>query len=223
MSASYDPKEIAKDAGLTLYDGDQLVASLSQNILESGVATVYNLVRNGGRTVTVEEDIPFADKTVNDASLPVGQTHLNQVGEVGRKELVYKVNFVNGQEVSRELINTTITKNPVDRITAVGMKKSLPPEWETCASYARSAGVPESELHVALTIIYRESGCRYDAANGSGAYGIPQALPGSKMSSAGADWQTNPVTQIRWMSKYVTGRYGGWSQAWAFWQSHHWY
>lgn len=223
MSASLDPRIIARDAGITIYDGDELKLVSSQNILESGVATVYQLTRNGGRTVTVEEDIPYTDKTVNDANLPTGQTNLRQVGELGRKSTVYQVNFIDGKEVSRELIQTQVLKNPVDRITAVGMKKSIPPEWETCASYARAAGVSEADLHVALTLIYRESGCRFDASNASGAYGIPQALPGSKMSSAGADWQTNPVTQIRWMIGYVNGRYGGWSQAWAFWQSRHWY
>src|SRR6266567_2009336 len=49
----------------------------------------------------------------------------------------------------------------------------------------------------------RESGWRYDAENASGAYGIPQALPGSKMASAGADWQTNPATQIKWGLGYI--------------------
>ena len=156
--------------------------------------------------------------------MATGQTNLRQVGELGRKSSVYRVNFVDGKEVSRELISSETIKNPVDRITAVGMKKSVPPEWEACASYARAAGVSEADLHVALTLIYRESGCRFDATNAStGAYGIPQALPGTKMASAGADWQTNPVTQIRWMIGYVTGRYGGWNQAWSFWQSRHWY
>ncbi len=64
-------------------------------------------------------------------------------------------------------------------------------------------------------IIERESGGRVDAANPSGAYGIPQALPGTKMASAGADWQTNPVTQIRWMVSYVDATYGGACNAWA--------
>ena len=45
--------------------------------------------------------------------------------------------------------------------------------------------------------------------NPSGAYGIPQALPGDKMASAGADWQSNPVTQVRWMIGYVNSTYGG--------------
>jgi hypothetical protein len=65
----------------------------------------------------------------------------------------------------------------------------------------------------------RESGWRYNAANPSGAYGIPQALPGSKMASAGADWQTNPVTQIKWGFGYIQGRYGDPCAAWSYWQA----
>lgn len=54
----------------------------------------------------------------------------------------------------------------------------------------------------------RESNWRVSAANSSGAYGIPQALPGSKMSMMGADWRTNPVTQIRWGLYYIAASYG---------------
>lgn len=75
-----------------------------------------------------------------------------------------------------------------------------------------------------LNDIYsRESGWRYDAENASGAYGIPQALPGSKMASAGSDWQTNPATQIKWGLGYIKGTYGTPCDAWAFWQAHGWY
>ncbi|MEU3990082.1 hypothetical protein AB0F24_17195 [Streptomyces platensis] len=69
----------------------------------------------------------------------------------------------------------------------------------------------------------RESGWRWNAANPSGAYGIPQALPGSKMKSAGADWRTNPATQIKWGLKYIKGRYGSPSAAWAHSQDVNWY
>ena len=62
----------------------------------------------------------------------------------------------------------------------------------------------------------RESGWRYNAANPSGAYGIPQALPGSKMATAGADWLTNPATQIRWGLGYIKSRYGTPCGAWNF-------
>ena len=69
----------------------------------------------------------------------------------------------------------------------------------------------------------RESGWVYDAENPSGAYGIPQALPGSKMASAGADWQTNPATQIKWGLGYIKAIYGDPCKAWAFWQVNHYY
>jgi hypothetical protein len=69
----------------------------------------------------------------------------------------------------------------------------------------------------------RESGWRYNAYNASGAYGIPQALPGSKMASAGADWQTNPATQISWGLGYIKSIYGTPCSAWAFWQGHGYY
>ncbi|GAB3663583.1 hypothetical protein GCM10027589_27280 [Actinocorallia lasiicapitis] len=57
----------------------------------------------------------------------------------------------------------------------------------------------------------------------SDAYGIPQALPGSKMASAGPNWQTNASTQIAWGLSYIGARYGNPCKAWAFWQSHNWY
>ena len=69
-------------------------------------------------------------------------------------------------------------------------------------------------------IIEHESGGSVHATNpNSGAYGIPQALPAAKMASAGPDWQTNPVTQVRWMVQYVDTAYGGACGAWTHWQA----
>jgi hypothetical protein len=66
-----------------------------------------------------------------------------------------------------------------------------------------------------LDLWNRESGWAYDAENpSSGAYGIPQALPGDKMASAGSDWQTNPATQIKWGLGYIAGIYGTPCGAW---------
>jgi hypothetical protein len=69
----------------------------------------------------------------------------------------------------------------------------------------------------------KESGWNVTAGSPGGAYGIPQALPGSKMASAGADWQTNAATQISWGLGYVAGRYGTPCGAWAHFQAHNWY
>lgn len=74
------------------------------------------------------------------------------------------------------------------------------------------------------SLYMRESGWNVYADNpSSSAYGIPQALPGSKMSSAGADWATNPVTQIRWGLGYIQDRYGSPCGAWGHSESHGWY
>ena len=73
-------------------------------------------------------------------------------------------------------------------------------------------------------IIVRESNWDVNATNASsGAYGIPQALPGTKMASAGSDWRTNPATQITWGIQYMKDRYGSPCQARTFKASHGWY
>nr|WP_324289418.1 IS701 family transposase [Streptomyces sp. H34-S4] len=73
-------------------------------------------------------------------------------------------------------------------------------------------------------IVSRESGWNHTATNASsGAYGLVQALPASKMASAGSDWKTNPATQIKWGLDYMNSRYGSPVGAWNFWQTHHWY
>lgn len=82
---------------------------------------------------------------------------------------------------------------------------------------------PQTYFSCLNDIWTRESGWRYNAENASGAYGIPQALPGSKMAAAGADWRTNPATQIKWGLGYIQGKYGNPCSAWAFWQSHSYY
>jgi hypothetical protein len=70
----------------------------------------------------------------------------------------------------------------------------------------------------------KESNWNHHAYNSSsGAYGIPQALPGGKMRGAGSDWKSNPATQIRWGLGYIKGRYGKPCGAWGHWMSHNWY
>lgn len=173
--------------------------------------------------MTVEEAVPYTTEKRVDYNLAKGESYLEQAGEDGKKILTYQVDFKNNVEMKRELVAEEIKKQPVTEIVVVGAKAAISPEREKCAEWARQAGVSDGDLQAALDLIYHESGCRVDAANASGAYGIPQALPGSKMSSYGADWETNPVTQIKWMAGYVTKRYGGWNQAMAFWWNHGWY
>ncbi|MFC9846301.1 transglycosylase SLT domain-containing protein [Streptomyces sp. NPDC060223] len=98
----------------------------------------------------------------------------------------------------------------------------------TSASSAKTIAhkmIPDAAQYNAFSkIVEHESGWDVDATNSSsGAYGLVQALPGSKMASAGSDWKTNPETQIEWGLNYMNDRYGSPVGAWNFWQANGWY
>ncbi|WP_424449128.1 lytic transglycosylase domain-containing protein [Microbacterium arborescens] len=85
-------------------------------------------------------------------------------------------------------------------------------------------GWGQDQFSCLVSLWNKESGWNYQAYNsGSGAFGIPQALPGSKMASAGGDWRTSAVTQVRWGLGYISGRYGSPCGAWGHSQSVGWY
>lgn len=214
MTASFDPYTVAREAGFTVYDGDEINLVTNDNFLEAGAVSTFRIERNGGRTITIEESLPYTTETRYDYNLAKGERQVERPGEDGRKISHYEIQFENNVEVSRTLISEEITLEPISEIVVVGAKLSVAPGQETCLGWLREVGVGEEDLEAALYIIYHESGCRVDAENvRSGAYGIPQALPGSKMASAGDDWRTNPLTQLRWMNGYVNGRYDGWQGA----------
>ncbi|CAL9515292.1 hypothetical protein SUDANB58_03735 [Streptomyces sp. enrichment culture] len=84
--------------------------------------------------------------------------------------------------------------------------------------------VPGGQFQCFSNIVNHESSWNYKAVNASsGAYGLFQALPAGKYASAGADWRTNPATQIKWGLNYMNERYGSPCDAWSFWQANHWY
>ena len=84
--------------------------------------------------------------------------------------------------------------------------------------------MPADQFQCFSNIVDHESSWNYQAENASsGAYGLVQALPGSKMASAGDDWRTNPATQIKWGLNYMNERYDSPCGAWSFWQANQWY
>lgn len=91
------------------------------------------------------------------------------------------------------------------------------------ADWMASAGIAASDFGHVDYIVSHESGWVWTKYNyaGSGAYGLGQALPASKMAPFGADYMTNPVTQLRWANAYAVGRYGSWAGAYAHWLAHH--
>jgi LysM repeat protein len=113
----------------------------------------------------------------------------------------------------------TRTAAPATTATRV----SVPTTVAGIQAAARSL-VPSGQFSCFSSIVQRESGWNPRATNpSSGAYGLMQALPGSRMASVGADWRTNPLTQLKWGLNYMNERYGSPCQAWNFWQAHNWY
>jgi hypothetical protein len=105
-------------------------------------------------------------------------------------------------------------------VTAVSAQSSVTVGERMAAAYGWTA----SQWTCLNELWTRESGWQVTATNPqSGAYGIPQSLPASKMASAGADWQTSAATQIKWGLDYIAGRYGTPCGAWAHETAHNWY
>jgi hypothetical protein len=174
------------------------------------------ILAKGSQVVTSEESLPAPTQTVNDATLSFGATVVRQKGAPGKQATTYLVTVKNGVEVSRKIIQQAVVQAPVPQIIARGTTIAINGDK---TSIMAAAGISSGDYAYANFIISHESGWRTTAANPSGAYGLCQALPGSKMATAGGDWQTNPVTQLRWCTGYAS-RYGGWGGAYNFWLSH---
>ncbi|MFZ1412660.1 MAG: hypothetical protein WAS07_14510 [Micropruina sp.] len=116
-------------------------------------------------------------------------------------------------------------KARAERFKELGYDPSVTDPREIARQMAQNKyGWGETQFSCYDNIIIRESNWRWNADNPtSSAYGIPQALPGRKMASAGADWLTNPATQIKWGLGYVKERFGTPCAAWAFKRAHGWY
>lgn len=191
------------------------------------------VVANSGKKVEViEETIPFETETRNEPTLPAGENKVIQEGVAGKKVVVYEVTQ-DGTAIKTPLQQFE-SLTPVKKIIAKGTKTII---LGTRADWLVAAGVSPADYAAVDYIIGKESGwcptkwqgeyggcpAYHGAPTSAGVgYGLCQATPGYKMASAGADWATNPVTQLRWCSNYAK-RYGGWQGAYNFWVVNRWW
>ena len=146
-----------------------------------------------------------------------------------KKSNNYKLNFNNGvlrgfiyPKVNRTLSDTTSTSSGSSKIKTDKGKAGTYQQY--AYSLFSNYGWGASEFEPLKKLWNKESGWNPKAKNsGSGAYGIPQSLPGNKMASEGSDWKTNYKTQIKWGLKYIKNRYGSPSKAWKHSQDYNWY
>lgn len=221
---------IADKAGVALSPNDRVHARLTSG----GLALDITRVTRGTRVETTP--LPHDTERYDDPDLAVGEEKVTQAGADGSTLTTIWEETVDGAPTVH-VVEDVQTIEPVAERVAVGTKLPDPP---VVLSREAIASPPASDAqriaYDMLTrrgwadqwasldaLVTRESGWSTTAVNPSGAYGIPQAYPGEKMSSYGADWQTNPSTQIAWMLDYIASRYGDPDAAWAHSQSTGWY
>lgn len=223
-------RDVLDDLGVVLNPGDVVSPALDELPTDGQVISVG---RVAGSTTTVTEVLPYAVEETQDPKLVVGQRVVKQAGRVGQATTTYDVALVDGVEAARTVVAQQVTVEPRTEIVHVGTLELPDPTTVVVdpgsaralgQAMALERGYGADEFACLERLWTKESNWNVTAENpSSGAYGIPQSLPGTKMASVAADWRTNAATQITWGLNYIEGRYGTPCGAWAKSQASGWY
>ncbi len=219
-------KDLIKQKGIVLAPDDQV--SPSQDTPLTANIQVF-ISRHGTKIESVTETIAMPIQTINDNSLAYGTSAVRQVGSAGQKVTTYQDELRNGIVVGRTVIQSVVIQPAVTQIVVIGTSLS------GIKGDMALAGIAQSDYGYVDYIVSHESGWCPTKPQGTygtcppyagyvpatGGYGLCQSTPGSKMATAGADWATNPITQLEWCSGYAQARYGGWYNAYTHWLSYH--
>lgn len=217
--------DMLREKGITPQAQDEVKPSLSSPIV-SGMTV--QLWRNGEQTITVDEDVPFETETIKDVNREKSFKEIKTPGVDGRRTVTYKIVMKDGIEVSRETLNSVTLKESVKQVEIIGAKLPTPTNPTEAQALGRQMmldfGYDEGQWPCLYNLWMRESGWRTTAGNPtSGAYGIPQSLPASKMAKYGDDYLTNASVQITWGLNYIKGRYQTPCGAWDSFLAKGWY
>ena len=201
------------------------------------ISQAYNPITE--KTIVEVQSIPFETVTKNVANgASETKDQVLQEGREGKKEVTYRVKYQNDVEIERTEVSSVVLEEPVNKIVQVRAKQTTSrsssgrtyisgsvAEYQAYARARCSAyGWSTADFNCLVALWNKESKWNPNAYNsGSGAYGIPQALPASKMATAGTDYRTNYKTQINWGLSYIRSRYGSPSAAWSHSKSTGWY
>ena len=218
-------EEFLKEKSIKIGANDYLSVDKGQAI-SAGMA--IELWREGKQTVTVEEEVDFEIEKVQDANREAGYREVKTPGVKGKRNATYEIEMKNGQEASRTEIASVTIEEPKKQVEIIGAKLPTPTNPTEAQAIGKemmlAAGFGEDQWGCLYNLWMRESGWRTTAGNvSSGAYGIPQSLPASKMAAFGDDYLTNPRTQIAWGLSYIKGRYGTPCGGWSSFQAKGWY
>lgn len=194
----------------------------------TGMKIVVTRVRM--KNVTGVQTIPYPTTSKKDPSTYQGSTTVLKAGRAGKARVTFQLVYVDGKLSGKRVVTSTVLVKPVTRVQKVGTKSveaaaaSNPDAARALGrTMAAAKGWGSEQFSCLQSLWNKESGWRVSAANPSGAYGIPQSLPGSKMATAGPNWQSNARTQIAWGLKYIGSVYGTPCAAWGHSQATNWY
>jgi uncharacterized protein YabE (DUF348 family) len=178
--------------------------------------------REGKQTITTDEAVAFETEQIKDADRQVGYKAVQTPGKEGKRTVTYEITIQDGVEVARTEIASIVLEQPVKQVEIVGSKPATLPYTGggTKSEWLAASNIPQESWGYADFMVSKESGWNPNAVNkSSGACGLAQALPCSKVPGN----PYNPIDSLNWMNGYVNGRYGGWEQAYSFWQRNRWY
>jgi uncharacterized protein YabE (DUF348 family) len=186
---------------------------------------------------TVISKVPYHVVSKPNPDAYKGTTKVLKAGKAGANRITYQYVYMDGKLVARQVVWVTAGAKPRTQVQSVGTKArpssgggsgySPVPAGEAqqiAKQLVTARGWDGTQFGCLVDLWNRESHWNVHAGNPvTGAYGIPQALPGSKMATAGPDWQNNATTQIKWGLGYIASRYGTPCAAWAHSQATGWY
>ena len=223
-------REALLQAHVRLGTRDLISPKVTTPVRDRQVVTIHRVVLKYSVT---QQGVPYRSLQQDDPSRTAGSSSLVTAGRNGLSRVTYQLRYVDGKLVSKTRYSAKVVRQPVTRVTKVGTKPKPKPVYsgpvssgsaqQIAAGMVSARGWSSDQFSCLVSLWNKESGWRTNAANPSGAYGIPQALPGSKMASAGSDWQTSARTQISWGLGYIAGVYGSPCSAWAHSQATNWY
>ncbi|MDR1033340.1 MAG: G5 domain-containing protein [Bifidobacteriaceae bacterium] len=220
-------RDVLKEQNISLGFNDSVYPDQDAKVTNHMLILVGEITQS---TKTEKEKLAFNTKKVDDYDLKVGEEKVSVAGVEGEVNNTYVIHEINGAEVSRSVVDSEVIKKPTDEVISVGNydENAVNIDPNSAKGIAKSMiaeyGWGDGQFQALDMLWTRESGWSTSAHNPTtGAHGIPQALPGSKMASAGPNWQSNATTQIRWGLGYIKGRYGSPAAAWAFFSSNGYY
>jgi len=218
-------QDFLSEKGIVLGVGDTTQPVEKSTAIEANMLVSIN--SPGKQTLAIAEPINFKVESVNDSSVPAGQTKVTQAGVAGQKAIIYELSFENGVETSRRILQTVVTREPQNEVRARGTQAvSSYSVSEDRASLMRAAGIDPSQFDAVDFIIRKESTWRPAAVNANGCIGLGQRCPSrgtNALAQACPNWQTDPVCQLGHFTAYANGRYGSWNEARAAWESQRWW